>query len=380
MDPRMKRCWAEIDLDRLEHNYHELRRPLPAGCRFLGVVKANAYGHGAVAVARRLEALGADYLAVAFLDEAVELREAGVRLPILLLGYTDPAYTGELLRCELTQAVTTLEAGRAYSAVAASLGGRLRCHLKLDSGMGRVGFRLPEQLDEAAAVLREPGLDFEGVFTHFAVSDVPGGEAYTHGQHERFLSAVRELEARRGEGFAIVHCANSGAVLSYRQFAHDMVRPGIMLYGCYPDKDRGDLDLKQVMSFKTRVVQLKELPAGESVSYGRLWKAEGPRRVAVLSVGYADGLNRLLSGRMDFLIRGKKVPQVGRICMDMCMADVTDLPAVAVGDEAVIFGQGEGGEIPVEALSDTLGTISYEVFCNVAARVPRVFTSSGKAE
>lgn len=376
MDPRKKRCWAEIDLDALTHNVEELRRPLPAGCRFLGVVKANAYGHGAVTVAKRLEELGAGYLAVACLDEGVELREAGVRLPILILGYTDPVYTPELLAMGLTQAVTGIEAAEAYAAAAREQGGRLRCHLKLDSGMGRVGFRLPEEFSLAEKALALPELDFEGVFTHFAVSDVPGGEAYTEAQHSRFIEAVEKLEAKRGGKFALIHCANSGAVINYQEYVHDMVRPGIMLYGCYPDKDRGGFDLRPVMSLKTRVVQLKDMPAGESVSYGRLWKAESPRKIAVLSVGYADGLPRLLSGRLHFFIRGQKVPQVGRVCMDMCMADVTELPEVRVGDEVLIFGRGCGGEIPVEALAEPLGTISYELLCGVSPRVPRVVTEA----
>ena len=376
MDPQKKRCWAEISLANIEHNYHELRSRLPKECRFLGVVKANAYGHGAVKVAKLLEELGADYLAVAYIDEAVELRKSGITLPILILGVTAPKYTAELIKYSVTQAVASSELALAYAREAKACGAALRCHLKLDSGMGRTGFKTAAS-SEAAAILGAPNLDFEGVFTHFAVSDAPGSEAreYTDRQYDGFMEAVRGLENAWGRKFKIVHCTNSGAMLNYPQTYGDMVRPGILLYGHYPDRKHGEVSLRPAMSLKTRIVQIKEFSPGESVSYGRIWIAQQPSRIAVLSIGYADGLSRNLSGRAEFLLHGKRIRQVGRICMDMCMADITGVDEASVGDEVLIFGQDAGGGIPIEEHCEKLGTISYELLCDVAARVPRVYTN-----
>jgi len=369
MDAQKKRCWVEISLDNIEHNYRQMRAKLPDGCRFLGVVKANAYGHGAIEVAKVLEDAGADYLAVAFIDEALELREHGIRLPILILGYTSAEYTAELIEHDITQAVVDIESGYAYAAEAKRIGKPLKCHLKIDSGMGRLGFRDRSDAAELAKLLTEPYLDFEGVFTHFAVSDINGDE-YTQLQYDSFISRVQELEELSDKKFDIIHCANSGAMVNYARTYHCMVRPGILLYGHYPDKDRGDLVIRPAMTLKTRIVQIKEVLPGDTISYGRIWTAEKPTKVAVLSIGYADGLNRLLSNKAEFLLRGQRIKQVGRICMDMCMTDISHLLEAKVGDEVIIFGE----ELPIEEHADKVGTISYEMLCNVSVRVPRIYT------
>lgn len=369
MEAQKKRCWAEISLDNIIYNYRSMRNRLSHECKFLGVIKANAYGHGAVEVARVLEAAGADYLAVAFIDEALELRESGIKLPVLVLGYTSPEYTRELIEHDITQAVVDYESGCEYAKAAEKLGKVLKCHLKLDSGMGRVGFRKDFSADKIADLLALSQLHFEGVFTHFAVSDINGDE-YTQVQYESFMSRVNELETISGKKIDLVHCANSGAMINYAHTYRDMVRPGILLYGHYPDKDTGGLTVKPAMTLKTRIVQIKEVSIGDTVSYGRIWTADKPAKIAVLSIGYADGLDRLLSDKAEFLLHGRRIRQIGRICMDMCMVDISNIPEAAVGDEVVIFGE----DLPIEEHADKIGTISYEMLCNVSVRVPRIYT------
>ena len=369
MNAQKKRCWAEISLDNIEYNYRSMRSRLPDGCKFLGVVKANAYGHGAVEVAKVLEGAGADYLAVACIDEAVELRENGINLPILVLGYTAAEYTRQLIEYNITQNVIDHEIGCAYALEAERLGKVLKCHLKVDSGMSRLGFREDVPIDKAAELLTLRSLNFEGVFTHFAVSDINDDE-YTQQQYEVFINRVRELESLSGKKFELIHCANSGAMLNYEHTYHNMVRPGIMLYGHYPDKDTAGIDIRPAMTLKTRIVQIKNVMPGDTVSYGRIWRAEKSAKIAVLSIGYADGLNRRLSDKAEFLLNGSRIRQIGRICMDMCMVDISEVPQAEVGDEVIIFGE----ELPIEEHANKLGTISYEMLCNVSVRVPRVYT------
>jgi len=371
MTNETKRTWAEVSLGAIEHNYREMRSKLGPDGRFLGVVKANAYGHGAIRVSLLLQELGADYLAVACFDEALELRINGIKLPILILGYTPPYLARDLAKLGITPALGSLEAAREMAEALKGTGLSLNVHIKLDSGMGRMGFCAASEasLDEAVAAMALEGIEAEGVFTHFAVSDVLG-DKYTDKQFERFTKAIDYLEAKRGERFAIRHCTNSGAMINYPHTYLDMVRPGISLYGLYPDKDRGDIVLKPAMTLKSRIARVFDLAPGDSVSYGRTFIADRPTRAAVVTIGYADGLHRVLSNKMDMLIGGRRVKQIGRICMDMCMADVTELEGVTVGDEAVIFG----GELSVDEQAQKAGTISYELLCAVAPRVPRVYT------
>ncbi len=369
MDQAQMRTWAEIDLSALEHNYRALRSNLAPGCRFVGVVKANAYGHGALKVAQRLEELGAEYLAVACLAEAVELREGGITAPILILGGTPAEFAGELIHYGVTQTVFDLPTAKAYSAAAVAAGKALKIHIKADTGMGRLGFVGPHRVEEILEVCALPALEPEGLFTHF--SDADGSEEWSMAQFTNFLGLKAAL-AEKGRAFPINHCAASAAMLHYPCTHLDMVRPGIALYGHYPDEESVGLDgpgLIPVMSVKTRVAAVRALPAGSCVSYGRTRVLSRESRLAVLPMGYADGLHRGLSNRMEVLFPGGRAPVVGRICMDLCMADVTGLPEVKPGDVAEVFGQA----LPLEEKSDVLGTISYELLTAVAPRVPRLY-------
>ena len=364
-----KRTWAEISLENLRHNYRAIRASLPEGCRFLGVVKANAYGHGALAVARMLEDEGADYLAVSCLDEAMELRDGGISMPLLILGHTPVEYTFMLADNDITQTVTCLKKAEEFSAECLHLGRRLRVHIALDTGMSRLGFLCGP--DGAANVLRAvslPGLDCEGVFTHFAVADEAGDdcEAYTRAQFKLFCDTIAAVE-RGGFHFSIRHCANTGAVLYYPEMCLDMVRPGLLLYG-YGDAE-GKLGLRPCMRFMTRVSTIKHYPAGTSVSYGRRFVTERTTRMGVVGAGYADGLLRSLSNRCAFWVGDGFAEQRGSICMDMCMIDLTGRPEAGVGSEVEIFGVNSS----LDTLAAAAQTIPYELMCAVSKRVPRVY-------
>ncbi len=371
MNDRTKRTWAEIDLAAIEHNYRAMRACLPEGCKFLGVVKADSYGHGAIPVSKRLEAIGCDYLAVACLDEARTLREADIGLPIMILGFTPAEYASELADLRVTQAVGSLDYASALSEALEGTGKTLTVHLKLETGMGRTGFRVfgDWKALPAATAVRLPHLCVEGVFTHFCVSDAKvGTRDFTLEQLARFQRAVEAIETRSGHAFAIKHCTNSGAMASFPEAYMDMVRPGVSLYGMYPGPDRERFELIPAMTLKTRVAYIESHEPGDTISYGRTFTVERPSELAVLPIGYADGLHRTLSNKLRVMVNGHVVPQVGRICMDMCMADVTGL-GVKPGDEVEIFGK----NMPIDDVADRAGTIHYELTCAVSPRVPRVY-------
>lgn len=378
MNDLQKRTWAEINLDNLRHNYESIRAALPENCRFLGVVKADAYGHGAPTVARLLQSCGADYLAVSCLDEALELRDGGITMPILILGHTPHEYTGTLINNDITQTVTCLAKALEYSAEAEKLGKTLKIHIKLDTGMSRLGFlcsgaHFDEGVQNVIDSCRLPGIMPEGVFTHFAVSDDPGevsSEEYTRAQFALFTSVIDAVRERGGISFPIRHCANSGAVVNFPEMALDMVRPGLLLYG-YGD-NTGRLNLKPCMRLVTTVSTIKIYEPGTCVSYGRRFVTERRTRMGVLGIGYADGLPRLISNKCSFAAGGGYAPQRGNICMDMCMVDLTDLPEVDVGSEVEVFGEHND----INLLSDAACTIPYELLCAVSKRVPRVYKSS----
>ena len=374
MNDLQKRTWAEISLENLRHNYEAIRKSLPAGCRFLGVVKADAYGHGALPVSRLLQEAGADYLAVSCLDEALELRRGGITMPILILGHTPYEYTGTLIKEKITQTVTCLAKALEYSAEAVRLGKELKIHIKLDTGMSRLGFLcardyFEEGVDNVIRSCRLPGLNPEGVYTHFAVSDEPDedSEAYTRAQFKLFMDVIAAVKARGGVEFSIRHCANSGATAAYPEMALDMVRPGLLLYG-YGDSS-GKLGLLPCMRLVTTVSTIKFYEPGTSVSYGRRFTTDRRTRMGVLAIGYADGLPRLISNKCSFAAKGGFAPQRGSICMDMCMVDLTELPQVDVGSEVELFGPMNS----IYKLSDAAQTIPYELLCAVSKRVPRVY-------
>ena len=377
MDAQMKRTWAEVDYDKLAHNYHALRGLAPAGTKYLGLVKADAYGHGAVPVAKKLEELGADYLGVACLDEAIEVREAGVKTPILILGCTSSIYAAELVKYNITQACYDLEYAKELSAGAQKAGGTITVHIQCDTGMTRLGFMCHEDTMEKSAseiieAVKLPGLKAEGIFTHFSDSD--GSEEYTMLQFGRFqdiIQRVRDL----GYEFEIRHCANSAATLLYPATYLDMIRPGIVQFGHFPDAkmDHALCDLVPVLELKSRVATVRDVPANTPVSYGRTNTLTRPSRLAVIPVGYGDGFCRGFSNKLTVLINGKKLPIVGRICMDMCMVDVTDAPDVKEGDVAILYGSDGTNDQPVEAGAEIMNTISYELLCVLTKRIPRIY-------
>ena len=367
------RTWAEINLGNLEHNYRALRACAPDS-RFLGVVKANAYGHGAVPVAKKLEELGADCLAVACLAEALELREAGIQMPVMILGATPPEFADDVVRGDFTQAVFSVDLALALSEAAGKLGKTARVHIKLDTGMSRLGLLAHDPVAAAAKVAELcalPHLEYEGIFTHFANAD--GDEEYTMLQFTRFLDTLEELEKTYGISFQIRHCAASAAVLNYPCTHLNMVRPGIALYGHYPDPSCEGLDgpgLLPVMTLKSRVAAVRELPEDTPVSYGCTARfAQGGGRVAVVPIGYADGLHRALSNEGSFWLDGQPRPIMGRVCMDMCMVGLDDGAEVGPGDVAEIFGE----NLPVERHGELAGTVQYELLCAVSPRVPRIY-------
>ena len=378
MESTLRRTWAEINLDHLEYNYRQLRKRIGDNCKFLGVVKADAYGHGAIHVAKALQTLGADYLAVSSLDEAMELRKNGISMPVLLLGHTPVEQVGKLIAYSITQTVTCEAKAIEYSQEAVRLGGTLKVHIKLDTGMSRLGFlcqgdHFEGGVEAVARSCQLPNLQAEGIFTHFSVSDddAPQSRDYTLAQgalFERFIAAVQD----RGVTFELRHCANTGAVANYPQFYLDMVRPGLLLYG-YGESARR-LGLEPVMSLKSVIHTIKIFDEQVSISYGRTYETTHKARIGVLPIGYADGFFRCLSNRYWVHTRYVRAPIRGRICMDMTMVDLTDLPQVQVDDEVEIFGQNNS----IDVMADLAGTIAYEISCAVSKRVPRVFLQNGR--
>ena len=374
----LKRTWANISLDNLNHNYQTLRARVPSGCRFLGVVKADAYGHGAVPVSRYLRELGADFLAVSNIEEAAQLRYGGIRGPILILGYTPVKFAEELSKMGLRQEVHSLEYARSLNERLKGLKRKLHIHIKLDTGMSRLGFFAydhEQTVDELKEVAQMENLLIEGVFTHFPVADsIDGADTnFTHTQFERFTAMLSALE---GVGIRpeIRHCCNSGASILYPEFAMDMIRPGIATYGILPSGDlRGMIDLKPVMSLRSTIFQIRDFEPNITVSYGRTYTTRDPEKIAVVGIGYADGLSRSFSNNISFLLHGKRVPQVGRICMDMCMIDISKVPEAKVGDVVTVFGEDGNDVIEVDSLSGRLNTIPYEILCGINKRIPRIF-------
>ena len=379
MESTLRRTWAEIDLDALAHNYRRLRRHIGPDVRFLGVVKADAYGHGAVQVARTLQDLGADYLAVSSIDEAMELRANGVSMPVLILGHTPKEQVGRLIEHHITQAVTCKAKALEYSHEATALGGTLKIHIKVDTGMSRLGYLCDgshfdggvEGICQACAL---PGLEAEGIFTHFAVADEPDPDsvAYTRRQFDLFCRVIRAVEEKRGRRFPLRHCANTGAVALYPETYMDMVRPGLLLYGYGEFAEK--LGLRPAMALKAMINTIKIYDEGTDISYGRLFTTSAPTRIGVIPYGYADGFFRCLSNRCSIMTADGPAPQRGRICMDMSMIDLSELPNVGVGDEVEIFGP----DNPVETLAKLAGTIPYELTCAVSKRVPRVYFKNGR--
>jgi alanine racemase len=372
---------AEIDLANLRHNYGQLRRSLPESCGILAVVKADAYGHGFMDVSRELEAMQVTAFGVAFLAEGIQLRKAGIDRPILLLGGVYPGQERKCIGYGLSTVVFNLEQARSLDHAAGKLFRKARIHLKVDTGMGRLGIHhqdAPQFLRELRALRH---LELEGIISHFASADELNeeGRSFTAGQSALFATVV---DTARREGFTprYLHLSNSAAAFSLELPFCNLVRPGIALYGAIPSADfAGKLDLQPVMSLKSRIAMLKWIEPGRSVSYARTFVSGRKTLVASVPVGYADGYCRALSNRGEALVRGRRAPVAGTVCMDWIMVDVTDIPQVAVGDEVLLLGaDADGNCIRAEELAERAGTIPYEIFCGISKRVPRAYLNGSR--
>jgi len=375
-----RRAWAEIDPSHIAHNLRVVRGIIPSRTSLMGIVKGDAYGHGIVPVAETLLQNGADVLGVAICEEGITLREAGMSAPILIMGFTPEVLLGETVRLGLTQTVFNPMGAKALSGAAKRLGKRARVHIKIDTGMSRLGF-LPtdESMEAICEIARDPMLDVQGIYTHCATSDALEN-AFVYEQQARFARVLGALEGR-GLHIPVKHMSNSGAVIQkfltsdefHRSISLDMVRVGILLYGLPPSHEMEDvcrpLNLRPAMRLLSQVSMVKELAAGVGISYGHRFTTARPTTIAVIPVGYADGYPRRLTEGGRVLIRGKYAPIVGAICMDQCMADVTDIPGVSPGDTVTMLGNG----ISADDLADAVGTISYEIVCGIGKRVPRVY-------
>lgn len=375
-----KRTWAEIDIDALAYNMKNIRRITKPDAEIMAVVKANAYGHGAVECAKVLLSNGADRLGVATLDEAIEMRKCFRDVPIIILGSSCEDDAEDIVRYGITASVYTDDIALALSREANKQGTTAKIHIKIDTGMSRIGYVASdvdnsEVVNEILRISKLENIETEGIFSHFATSD-EDDETYTRLQFKRFMALCDDLE-NAGLKIPIKHICNSAAIMMYPEYHLDMVRPGIILYGMYPsdEVDRKKLDLRYVMSLKSTITYVKEIASGTGVSYGKEYIADGTAKIATVPVGYADGYSRLLAGKAKISVNGKLFPIAGRICMDQCMIDVTSVNNIDRGDEALIFGE---GNVTVDDIANWLGTINYEITCMINRRVPRIYIKRGE--
>jgi alanine racemase len=360
---------AQIDLDALAFNFRQLQKRVPKGVKFLAVVKADAYGHGALPISRKLEKLGVEYLGVAIAEEGAELRKGGVKAPILVLGGIFGGDIEKFLQFNLTPVVFHKEALKSISKMAQRGKKKVRVHIKVDTGMGRLGVPLSLWPNFLKEIPHFPKVEVEGILSHFSMSE----EDYTKHQWDQFLGAVRCAE-ELGIRCKYLHMASSAMLTTSSHYSGNLVRPGIMLYGAYPSPVLKNLiHLKPVMTLKTRIHFLKSVPSGFRISYGGTFVTRRESLIATLPIGYADGYSRTLSNRGEVLVRGKRAPVVGKVCMDFIMADVTDIPKVSLGDEVVLIGSQGKEIITAEEIADRINTISYEIFCSIGKRIPRIY-------
>lgn len=369
--------YALIDLDAVAANVHTLKHHIGEKCQLIAVVKANAYGHGAIPVARAALHAGASRIAVARVDEGIALRQAGIHAPILVMGYAIPAEAERMVAHDLTPTVTTLEVAQALHAAAASAGRKVPIHIKIDTGMGRFGL-LPDEalsfIDRFAAL---EGLDLEGIYTHFATSD-EADKSFTMQQYTIFTGVLNSLSAA-GYTFRLKHAANSAAAIDLPTTHLDAVRIGIALYGLNASSETiSTFDRHPVLTLRSHVGRVRTLPVGWSIGYGRTYICETPRKVALVPIGYGDGFRRHLSNKGVMLIRGKRVPVIGRVSMDQTVVDVTDLPDVHENDEVVVLGRQGEEHITAEEIAALVGTNNYEVVTALLGRVPRIAVQAGK--
>ncbi len=371
--------WAEINLDNLAYNIKEVKKNIKKDTIITAIVKANGYGHGSVEISKVFLENGADRLAVAILAEAIELRNSKIKEPILILGYTPPSQYKKIIEYDLIQTIYNYEDAKILSEIAVKLNKLVRVHIKIDSGMGTVGF-LPnkESVEDIMKISKLKNINIEGIYTHFAKAD-EADKSYTRQQYKSYADILEKLE-NKGLEIEIKHVSNSATIIDLPDLNLNMVRAGIMIYGLYPSDEvnKETIKLKPAMTLKTKISHLKILEKDVGISYGQIFRTKRKSRIATLPIGYADGFTRILTGKAEVFINGKRAKVVGKICMDQCMVDVTDIEDVKLGDEVIIFGYGDEGYPHVNEIAEKLDTINYEIVCMVGRRVPRVYISKGK--
>lgn len=375
----LKRAWAEINLDNAKANYKTIKLSAKDR-RIMPVIKADAYGHGANFLAKLYQECGTEIFAVSNINEAIKLRKAGITKDILILGYTPKEYIETLLEYSITQTVYSLDYAKELSKIVSKTNVLVKAHLKLDTGMNRLGFNPEKDYSDILKALALPGIYFEGIFTHYAVADSedPSDKDFSLEQLNRFNNAVAKLSSD-GHSFKYIHCCNSAATLLHPFDEGNLVRPGIILYGIAPADDLNlKYELSPVMSIKTVVSAIKTIHKGDTVSYGRTFTANKDMKIATLPIGYGDGYPRKMSNCGKVLINGKFADIVGRVCMDQMMIDITDIPKVSVGTEVTVIGQSGDNSITFAEIADMVDTIPYELVCNISVRVPRVYKKDGK--
>ncbi len=385
MSSYLRRTWAEVDIDALKHNFDVIRKNVSPAAKIMCVIKADAYGHGAVFLGKLYEKMGASRFAVSNIEEAMQLRENGITLPILILGFTPAFMAKTLAQQHISQAVFSEEYARELADYAFQDDVTVKVHIKLDTGMSRIGFmyqdteRDKDSLAQIKRVCRLNGLEAEGIFTHFALSDEgEDGKQPTQKQFDCFTDAVSHL-ITDGIHFPVIHCANSGAIMDYPATHYDCVRAGIILYGLSPSpKLEGKLDLQPAMQIKSVIAQIKTVAPDTPVSYGATYITKQTTRIATVPIGYADGYTRSLGNRAYMTVNGQKAPVIGRVCMDQLMLDISDIDGVKVGDEVTVIGDGKNNTLSFDEAARMTGTINYELVCLVGKRVPRVYIHHGK--
>lgn len=374
------RTWAEVDLDAIAHNIREIRKITNPSAQIMAIVKADAYGHGFLEVTRTLLENGADRLAVATLREGEQLRSRGVKVPILVLGALMEEDIEDYINFNIIPNVFSYETAHAISYIAEKKEIVTKIHIKLDTGMSRIGFLTGDDnesiAEEIIKISKLPYIEIEGIFSHFSTSD-EYDESYTRLQYSRFMDVINKLE-ERGLHIPIKHICNSAAVMMYPEMHLDMVRPGVILYGMYPsdEVDKSRLNLKPAMTLKSRITFVKEVEPGRGVSYGKEYITDKVTKIATVPIGYADGYLRRLAKEGRMIVNGQQVPIIGRICMDQCMIDVTNVHNIERGDEVILFSD---EDITVDDLAKWLDTINYEVTCVIGKRIPRIYKKDGKA-
>lgn len=375
----IRQAWAEINLDNLAYNINQVRKHIKKDTLIMAVMKANGYGHGSKEIAKVFLENGASRLGVAILDEAIELRRANIQEPLMILGPTPRVQYEKIIENNLIQTIYSYDDAKILSDKALELDKTATIHIKIDSGMGRIGF-LPNEksIEEIINIWELPNLYLEGIYTHFSNAD-ERDKSNVRGQFKKYIELVNILE-EKGVNIKIKHVSNSASIIDLPEYNLDMVRPGIMLYGLYPSNEvnKETIRIKPVMTLKAKISNLKIVDKGVGISYGQIFKTESPSKIATLPIGYADGYTRILTGKAEVFIDGQRAKVVGKICMDQCMIDVTHIENVNIGDEIVIFGYGKEDYPSVDEIGEQIGIINYEVVCTLGRRVPRVYISNGE--